>query len=95
MKHKHYDVIVAFANGEEIEYYSPSRKEWSFISRPGFDENICYRVKPKDTTTYLVPDFTNNNRWKETLYKPEHIPCIELVRSGSTTKIKSAEVING
>ena len=30
MKHKNYDVIVAWANGEQIEYYSP-KNGWQDI----------------------------------------------------------------
>ena len=44
-KHKHYDVIVAWANGEEIEW-SKDGEIWS-PSRPRWPEDYFYRVKPK------------------------------------------------
>jgi hypothetical protein len=48
--HKHRDVIIAWANGEEIEYLSPNNEGWLSIvvqNTPGFYEHYEYRIKPK------------------------------------------------
>ena len=47
-KHKHYDVIVAWANGEEIQW-SKDGKSWYRHDggQPSWIEGIYYRVKPK------------------------------------------------
>jgi hypothetical protein len=45
-KHKHYDLIVAWAGGAEIEYFNPSIKEWRDYSNPNWDVDNCYRIKP-------------------------------------------------
>jgi hypothetical protein len=45
MKRKHYDLIIAWANGAEIEYFDTN--EWRYLSSPGFYEYKEYRIKPK------------------------------------------------
>ena len=50
-KHKHYDVIVAWANGEEIEW-SDDGKNWHLRDAgvspaTWWFESLYYRVKPK------------------------------------------------
>lgn len=44
-RHKHADAIIAWANGEEIEY-SFDGSEWFRASTPQWDENTEYRIKP-------------------------------------------------
>ena len=49
-KHKHYDVIVAWANGEKCEFFSPISEKWEPLnpnSVPAFYEDYEYRIKPK------------------------------------------------
>ena len=47
-KHKHYDVIVAWAAGEEIEYKNP-HGEWILLQTefPYFHHSVQHRIKPK------------------------------------------------
>lgn len=45
--HKHAELIKAWADGAEIEYFSENTKKWYFDSRPGWDRAIQYRIKPK------------------------------------------------
>lgn len=51
MKHKHYDVIVAWANGEQIQVNQVG--EWCDIPTPAFNPYQEYRVKPKEVR--LIP----------------------------------------
>jgi hypothetical protein len=47
-KHKHYDVIVAWAAGEEIEYWSDSSEKWyPCVGDVIFRDHFQYRIKPK------------------------------------------------
>ena len=43
--HKHRDVIIAWANGEEIEY--KHRGEWVSAEFPSWCNDSEYRIKPK------------------------------------------------
>jgi len=57
MKHKHYDVIVAWANGEEVQANNGAK--WYDITSwiPTWNEDVEYRIKPKSE---LIPfDFTD------------------------------------
>ena len=48
--HKHKDVIIAWANGEEIEFRDPdSSIEWKPIKVPSWFPDTDYRVKPEPT----------------------------------------------
>ena len=49
-KHKHYDVIVAWAAGEEIEFKSTecaNWQNWMQIHAPSFHRDLEWRIKPK------------------------------------------------
>lgn len=54
-KHKHYDVIVAWANGEQIQWRDRGALEWEDISSSpmGWHNLVEYRVKPKEIK--LIP----------------------------------------
>lgn len=52
---KHYDMICAFANGEEIEAFSVELKEWYTVDDATFNYVSKYRVKPKDVDQSSEP----------------------------------------
>ena len=45
-RHKHADVIIAWADGAEIEYRKSQEDIWNAASFPCWIENYEYRVKP-------------------------------------------------
>jgi hypothetical protein len=45
-KHKHFDAILAYANGAEIEYSDNGGKDWWASLTPCFFPEYGYRVKP-------------------------------------------------
>lgn len=45
-RHKHADVIIAWANGAEIEFKVEATGEWVRARHPGWHEDCEYRVKP-------------------------------------------------
>lgn len=56
MKHKHYDIIVAWAAGETIQARENSGQEWKDLSSNGvlgWYDSMQYRVKPKEIK--LIP----------------------------------------
>jgi hypothetical protein len=44
-KHKHYDLIVAWAEGTEIEYLNESDGHWYLASTPVWHSNNEYRIR--------------------------------------------------
>lgn len=45
-KHLHYEVIRAYADGEEVQLLSESTG-WTDIEFPSFRNHINYRIKPR------------------------------------------------
>lgn len=49
MKHKHRDIIVAWAYGEQIQYYRQFDGKWIDIDdSPRWTSSTQYRIKPKE-----------------------------------------------
>jgi len=49
-RHKHADCIIAWANGEEIEFREPGLTTWVLLTTltPRWDASWEYRIKPQD-----------------------------------------------
>ena len=47
-RHKHADVIHAWAEGAELQFYNKSFERWETAKQPGFLESTLYRIKPKE-----------------------------------------------
>ena len=45
-KHKHYDTIIAWANGAAIEMHEPTEKTWFVVHNPSWHYWLEYRIKP-------------------------------------------------
>ena len=62
MKHKHCDLIKAWADGAEIQQRHPvDPTYWENIAKfPSWSDNIEYRIKP-NTIKYRVALFTYNS----------------------------------
>jgi len=48
MKHKHCDIIKAWADGAEIEYFHTGCQQWFKAPSPQWNEDTEYRIKPKE-----------------------------------------------
>lgn len=49
-KHKHYDLIVAWANGAQIESWDEGH--WYDCKTPAWEEHVTYRVKVVPVTKW-------------------------------------------
>lgn len=58
-RHKHADLIHAWADGAEIQYYNRHDK-WDNIDTPSWDKENKYRIKPK-TKTVRFRNYLNEN----------------------------------
>ena len=45
-RHKHADLIIAWANGAEIEFKVQATGDWKKTDTPSWQEDYEYRVKP-------------------------------------------------
>jgi hypothetical protein len=55
MKHKHYDLIVAWANGAKIECKDYDRR-WYAINNPMWHDHTEYRIKPTPQQELAQPN---------------------------------------
>ena len=92
MKHKHYDVIVAWAEGKEIQHIWHGKwHDWDTSNTPGFYEECEYRIKPEPKPDVVREVFmtSSTTSWCYTN------PNLRLTFDGETGKLKQAEVIDG
>lgn len=49
-KHPHHDIILEYAKGAELEFFSTSVNAWLRTPTPAFVKGTLYRVKPQQDT---------------------------------------------
>jgi len=96
MKHKHAELIHAWADGAEIEVWNPFFRRWTECS-PYFpwDEQKEYRIKPEPKPDVVSYIYKIHHTWFENITLPaQYISnSIMVIYDGETGKLKSAEVI--
>lgn len=91
MKHKHYDCIVAWAKGSEIQFKALGHHDWKDVDMNGEEwyEHHSYRIKPEPK-----PDVVESvTLWRTNGYDMRIVGEFRLVTDGETGKLKSAEVL--
>ena len=97
MKHKHAEIIKAWADGAEIQYKNSIGLWTEFSNKYSvWNENDEYRIKPSLKSDYQSFLSRSNDGWKETAFgcfigKP--IEGFVITRNGETNEIKSVEVL--
>ena len=89
MKHKHAELIKAWADGAQIEYLFTDTNEWCPALTPRWAKSVQYRIKPEPK-----PDIVQERciaSW--TGISTNLCPNIRVVFDGETGNLKSAEVI--
>jgi len=62
MRHKHADVIIAWAEGKPVQCWSDGRKIWIDVEgweAPSWLDDFEYRVKPQEVVDYTAVDTDN------------------------------------
>jgi hypothetical protein len=78
MRHKHADVIHAWAEGAEVEAFNPATGKWVSTDLPVFYNCYEYRIKPKEP------------EWWENI--PEHGVLVRSNQDYSVTVIFNADI---
>jgi len=92
MKHKHADLIHAWADGAQIQYYGGTGN-WENVDPPLWNGSGEYRIKPEpkpDFCTYSTITFGNTGNQSTMQYGSDNM---KFTYDGETRKLKSAEVI--
>ena len=92
MRHKHADLICAWANGAQIQYYDAIMCRWSDNENPKWYEEMKFRIKPEPK-----PDvefrYTVNSRFLLQGCDSWEKPNLKLTFDGETGELKAAEVL--
>ena len=95
MKHKHYDMIVAWAEGKKIQFNAFGNSDWEDIDMTGEEwYNHCtYRIKPEPKPDVCV--FLKFNTMYGNISRGLGVfdSNIRVTIDGETGQLKSAEVI--
>lgn len=96
MKHKHYDLILAWADGAKIQYRCKGFEDWrDCAGRPAWDEHVEYRIKPADPEDLVVTsiaDLVDLSQWDDieaAHYRADEILCDLLVSLGYDEIVKA------
>jgi len=92
MKHKHADLIHAWADGARIEYLDKQNGVWEETTSPWWDEAAVYRVKPKAPAYFEETARLNWDRHFN-LYVGAGEPNMKFTFEAETGKLISAEVL--
>jgi hypothetical protein len=95
-RHKHYDVIVAWAEGKEIQFFDSDEnqwRDWGYTSCPSFSVTSECRIKPENPYDMIINqairevDFESIHKimialdWKYiSKYYGNYIPSIEQLK---------------
>jgi hypothetical protein len=91
--HKHRDLIIAWANGAEIEVLD--NNTWFWASTPQWDEHRQYRIMaaPKPDVVEEVYVMKRINGEVYVCQGFHEIPNVKFIWDGETGRLKSAEVL--
>jgi hypothetical protein len=94
--HKHAELIKAWADGAEIQYFSKYEDKWFDSKDPHWDAHSEYRIKPEpkpDVIKYVTVGLTKGRLEFATSngeYPEDHL---KITFCGETGNFKSAEVL--
>jgi hypothetical protein len=102
MKHKHYDMIVAWASGKEIQFKAFRDSDWDDVDMDGEEwyEHYTYRIKPEPQLDFVKVFYLESNsviglRFSQAFVESDTKGAsrIRCVFDGETTRLKSVELL--
>lgn len=94
--HKHAELIKAWADGAEIEYWSEFKQMWRYERKPAWNECTAYRIKPTPKPDIVIKRSFSYVEVEENYYLDTSTEGDQMVRftfDGETGKLKSVEMI--
>jgi hypothetical protein len=99
MKHKHYDMIIAWAEGKEVQFKNLDNN-WEFVGTcPIWVEKFEYRIKPMPKPDYVKIFYLESHPFLGLRFSEEINPIqgktkrISCTFDGETGHLKTAEVV--
>jgi hypothetical protein len=108
MRHKHADLIHAWAEGAEIQILNKRDGLWHVIAWPDWDDCCEYRIKPEkkpDDVGYIGVYIASDGAWyvSDAYEESKNVPAtnagtkragiLMVTQSGETGKLIKAEVL--
>jgi hypothetical protein len=93
MKHKHADLIKAWADGAEIEEWQEHLQAWETDKNPTWFTGQIYRIKPEPKPDYRKYFVYHSERPCIYPCTSNQIANIALYFDGETNQLKDAKVI--
>ena len=100
MKHKHAELIKAWADGAIIQFYAKERDKWLDCLSPSWVIEVNYRIKPEpkpDVVRFLGMREFCLGKWEyaeDDFDMISHWPCkLKLTFNGETGKLINAEIL--
>ena len=93
MKHKHAEIITAWAYGEKIEFYNTDDDCWMEYMPRSFHSDEEYRIKQEIEHVVIETaniSLDNNGNIKASNFRPHNV---RFAFNGKTGEIKSVEVM--
>ena len=93
-KHKHYEVITAWANGAEVEMKDALSGTWHKVTIPSWYESLTYRVKQAAKPDIVHEVLVTLSPFAGPLLyaaSPSEANCV-LVFDGETGKLKQCTI---
>ena len=85
MRHKHADLIIAWANGAKIQILNTRTGEWDTLGAHPCWPDICeYRIKPEPKPDLVM---------RAAGYAYDVLSKVQLTFDGNTGELKDAKVI--
>ena len=86
-KHKHYDCIIAWAEGKKIEYKWDYKSRWYDTDRPIWNEDVHYRIKPEPVTLWV-----NEYEWGLGALQDNKFDALNLVEKNDPEYIRTIKL---
>lgn len=88
------EILTAYKEGKEIEYYSDAIGGWLNVQNPLWDfSNKIYRIKPQPKVKKLVPfDFDDDLLGKVVKHKTSNIKSVIIGQDNIDTMINKSEI---
>ena len=99
-RNKHYDLILAWADGAKIQFRESGGTDWYDVTTPSWGQHTNYRIKPEPKEDVIrrgrawIPPMTKGSPplFLESMFFSSR-ENVEFVFDGETRELKSVRII--
>jgi len=87
MRHKHADLIIAWAEGAEIECLNENTHDWGLVPHPRWMGGYSYRIKPREPRRFWVNVYGGHKDGYASVYTLEQAAISVYNPDGETIEV--------